>query len=504
MRARVAQLPLLTLALLLVAASRLLRLDDLSMNFDEVWSIWQTFGSVEQLLAWTPYDWPPLYYLTLGAWSQFAGIQPLPLRTLSALAFLPGAACAFRLAQRWQGLRAGLPALLVWSALGLVIRLSLEVRGYALLLPLTMLALWLTLRYLERPVWRRALAPALTMATMFYLSYTGAIVILLLFLFSLIVYRRRAWYWWRPGLLSAALILPQLLSIAGFLLQRARAASPPELLPLLPAMARLYMDFSGSAWPLWALLTVIALLLLLRHERSRPAVAAALVLWALCMPLLMYLLNPWLRLFHGRYLWWILPGLALLLARGLAWLPRRGLRVAMVLLCTTLFAPLPTGSPYQIFDVLSPLEDNFRWLRGQMQWGDVLLANTAEVRNRCGAEEEWDYHLRAWLPQGLQFIDAPAGQRRIWVLNPDRQPPELRAQLAAERVPGRFVGPPGCLLQLHESAPHEAGIPYANGLRFHGAELMDGARPYSGPPVLREGQTLQLRVWWSVDAPPRP
>ncbi len=496
---RRAPLPLLTLALLLVAGSRLLRLDDLVMNLDEVWSIWQTFGSVDDILRWTPQDWPPLYYLILGAWSQVAGIQPLALRSLSALAFLPGAALTFRLAQRWRGWRAGLLALLAWSALGLVIRLSLEVRGYSLLLPLTMLSLWLTQRYFERPGRRRALALALTMTFMFYISYTGVMVILLLIAYSLIVYRRSIWRWWLPGLITALLVLPELLDIAGLVIARPEAISKIAWPPMSEAIAQLLVDFSGSFWPMWALLAVVALWLILRHERRQGAVALALILWALGMPFLVYLSNPLLGLFHGRYTWWIMPGIALMLARGLSWLPRRGTRVAMLLLAASLFAPIPGDSPYQIFDVLSPLEDNFRWLRGQMQWGDVLLTNDW---HRCGAAEEWDYHLRAWLPNGLGFIDEPAGQRRIWVLNPDQQAPELRAQLAEDRIPGRFVGPWGCLMQLYEAAPDPQGIPYANGMRFHGAELMRGARSLTGQPVLHEGETLLLRMWWSADSAP--
>lgn len=494
---RRAPLPLLTLALLLIAGSRLLRLDDLVMNLDEVWSIWQTFGSVEDILRWTPNDWPPLYYLILGAWSKVAGIQPLALRTLSALAFLPGAALTFRLAQRWRGWRAGLLALLAWSALGLVIRLSLEVRGYALMLPLTMLSLWFTQRYFERPGRRRALALALAMTLMFYISYTGVMVILLLFAFSLIVYRRSIWRWWLPGLVASLLMLPELLNIAGLVV--ARAAKQRVLAPMPEAITQLLVDFSGSFWPLWVLLAIVALWLMLRCERRQGAVALALTLWALGMPFLVYLSNPLLGLYHGRYAWWIMPGIALMLARGLAWLPRRGIHIAMLLLAASLFAPLPGGSPYQIFDVLSPLEDNFRWLRGQMQWGDVLLTNEW---NRCGAAEEWDYHMRVWLPNGLAFIDEPAGQRRIWVLNPDEQAPELRAQLTEERIPGRFVGPWGCLMQLYEAAPDPQGIFYENGMRFHGAELMRGGRTFPGHPVLHEGETLQLRMWWSVDSTP--
>ncbi|MCY3906116.1 MAG: glycosyltransferase family 39 protein [Anaerolineaceae bacterium] len=195
---RSAPLPLLVPALLLVAASRLLRLDDLTMNRDEVWSIWQTFGSFGDILRRTPYDWPPLYFLTLGAWSQLAGIQPLALRALSALAFMPGAAIAFRLLRRWRGWRAGLIALLVWSGLGMGIQLSMEVRGYALQSPLAMLALWMAVCHFERPGWRRALPLALTMAALFWLSYTGGMVILLTGMFVLLVYRLRLRSWLLP------------------------------------------------------------------------------------------------------------------------------------------------------------------------------------------------------------------------------------------------------------------------------------------------------------------
>ena len=202
---RSAPLPLLALALLLVAASRLLRLDDLTMNRDEVWSIWQTFGSFGDILRRTPYDWPPLYFLTLGAWSQVAGIQPLVLRALSALAFMPGAAVAFKLLQHWRGWRAGLIALLVWSGFGMAIQLSMEVRGYALQLPLAMLAFWMAVRYFERPDWRRALPLTLTMAALFWLSYTGAMVILLTGIVGLVVYRPRLRSWLLPGMLTALL-----------------------------------------------------------------------------------------------------------------------------------------------------------------------------------------------------------------------------------------------------------------------------------------------------------
>ena len=49
----------MTALLLVVAASRIPRLNGMEMNIDEVWSIWQTLGTPRQVLAWVPYDWPP-------------------------------------------------------------------------------------------------------------------------------------------------------------------------------------------------------------------------------------------------------------------------------------------------------------------------------------------------------------------------------------------------------------------------------------------------------------
>jgi hypothetical protein len=87
----------------------------------------------------------------------------------------------------------------------------------------------------------------------------------------------------------------------------------------------------------------------------------------------------------------------------------------------------------------------------------------------------------------------------LWVLNPGDQPAAIKQTLAEQYIPGRFVGPPGCLFGLYEAPPDPVGILYENGLRFHGADIMDGANPFSGPLVRHEGEAVRLRLWWSVD-----
>src|SRR5512140_3189777 len=110
---------LLALACVVVAAPRIIHLPSLRLEIDEVWSIWQTFGTPSQINAWTPYDWPPLYYLTLGLWKELVGIYPFMVRMLSVLASMLGAAFLYRAAHKLTNRNesAALLAVLVYGAL---------------------------------------------------------------------------------------------------------------------------------------------------------------------------------------------------------------------------------------------------------------------------------------------------------------------------------------------------------------------------------------------------
>ncbi len=483
---------LITVVLLFVAASRLLRLNDVALNPDEIWSVWQSLGTPTQVIQWTPYDWPPLYYLTLGAWRQVAGIYPVSLRLLSALIFPLGAVFLFRVMQRLHNSTAAWFSLLAYSALGFSIQLSLEVRGYALLLVLLPLALWLTLRYFEHPNWKRALLLAIVLSAQFYTSLTSVGAFFILGLFTLVLYRRAVWRWWLPGIIAGILALPEIINKAQ--IANARVAATQTL--QTPPLIQIFRDYAGLAFGLWITVFVAAVVMIGYRERRFQTYTVAFGLWAIGMPILMYITNPLLGFFSPRYAWWIMPGIALIVGAGLAYLPRAGRLAASLILIGILFYPLPQAGQYQIWDQLSPLGTNFMWLRDHMQWGDVIVSNTDHT---CGAPEEWDYYLRAYFPNGLQFIAEPAGQRRLWVLNPGEQPPTIQEIMKEQYIPGRFVGPPSCLFRLYEAPPDPIGILYDNGLRFHGADIINPTNTTSGPMVRHEGEAVRLRLWWSVD-----
>lgn len=130
----------LSVLLLILAASRFIALHGLELNTDEVWSIWQSFGTPEQIICWTPYDWPPGYYLLLGGWKIFVGIQPFVYHYLSILIFLLSIALLYRVIRRLRDERTALIVILAYSALGYVLRISTEVRAYMLMIALLILA----------------------------------------------------------------------------------------------------------------------------------------------------------------------------------------------------------------------------------------------------------------------------------------------------------------------------------------------------------------------------
>ncbi|MBI5671259.1 MAG: hypothetical protein HZC41_24950 [Chloroflexi bacterium] len=476
----------MTWILLLIFASRAVRLDEMQMHQDEIWSVWQTFGTPAQIVRWTPYDWPPLYYLTLGVWRGLTNPHPVILRYSSALMFLFGTACLYRVARRLADVPAAALACLGYAALGYTTLLSMEVRGYALLLGLMPLAFWLTLRYFDRPHWQRAIPLGFTLVALFYTSVSSIGAFFILGVYTLIVYGRSVWRWWLPGLLAALLALPEIVNKVQYV-DRTAATSQLVLPPLPQAVYNLFVDGSGNPFPVWALLLVTAIVALVITRRLKHPPVVALLLWVLAVPVLLYVVNPVLGFFSPRYAWWIMIGIALLAGIGLARLPRPLPLITGGILAVLAFVPLPLDR-YISFNV-SELGRNFTWLQEHLLPGDVLFADPS---NSCGRPEEWDYYTRVFFPNGLAFVDDPAGYRRVWyVLFDGLQNPRLQDKVAEGRFMERFVGPPDA-----------NGVRFENGMRFHGVDILDNDHPWTGPLVRREGESVRLRLWWSVDAPP--
>jgi hypothetical protein len=158
-----------------------------------------------------------------------------------------------------------------------------------------------------------------------------------------------------------------------------------------------------------------------------------------------------------------------------------------------MFLPLPA---YRTYHANSSFMATFPWLQMHIRAGDVFYI---DPNFDTGAPEEWDYFTRVYFPQSLPIVDDPTGHRRVWYVSIDgRQDPTARTSVTEGRVERNFIGPWNFLIRLYEAPPDPEGVVYTNGMRFHGAEQIADILPR----VYMEGETVTIRLWWSVDAPP--
>jgi hypothetical protein len=489
---------LAAIALLIILASRVPHMLNVEPEGDEINNIYLSMGSPAEVLPRVPYDWVAGGFLLMNGWIELVGLHPQALRWLPVLAFMLGCAFMYRLLRRWGGYSLALPGMLAYAALGLHLFLSFYMRGYAYAVALLPCALWLTDRYFHKPSLWRALVLALALLGMFYTQLTSAVAFLIIGLYSLFVYRGRVRCWWLPALLALPLALPEILRQRAILSSRLEGLVGRDLPPLPQAYADIFANFAGTAAPVWAALLLVGAALLVLRQRPLHPRTSLLLLWAFVTPVVMYSLNDFLGFFSGRYSWWIGTGIVLVVACGLATLPRSGRWLAAAGLAALCFAPFD-ATRYLV--VRGDMMASFQWWTAHWRAGDVVLLDPT---NTCGDMEKWDVYTRVFFPQGLQFVDAPADHRRVWYITFDgSETPALNSAVRQGRVAGRFFGAPGCLLRLYEAPPNVAGVPFANGLRFHGADVLDEAGAlWEAPLVRREGDALTVRLWWSADAVP--
>ena len=499
--------------LLAIAAARILLLQDVYFTQDESWSVWQGFGSWSNVIRWTPFDWPPLYYLTLDFWVEVVGLQPLALRLLSVFSFLIGAACFYLILKRHGGAAAAFMGLLIYGGMSYTVYIGIAVRGYSLMLLLILLAWLIAQRMLRRPRWWHAVCFAFLVSAAVYTSYTGAIPTALLFLYILWMAGNRrgriAKYWTIASLFTLLLVIPLAIFIFPIVSVRTEAnLQTIDLLPFHEAMARFYMHaFNQGAWII-VILELIGMGVLLSQRKISRSQAFFLLWGVISLPVL-YLLNPILNFFSVAYINWVYIGIAGFIALTVCSLPRWARRVTLGVSCVLLLQPIFQPTPITRYFrwggrwlLAHQISSNFDWLRGEIQGGDhVLLAEDQECKTHPNL---WNHSLLFYFPKGLNFIDTPVDHQRVWFVTADGSPGSPHWEtLRRDYVERQFVGPPGCLFRLYEGPPDQEGILFANGLRFHGAQFLQESEPLPPgfSPQLHEGEAFRMRFWWRVDEP---
>ena len=491
----------LAVLLLTIAAARILRFDSIFLGHDEFWSIWQGYGEIVDVLRWTPFDWPPLYYVVLDLWIGLVGIQSLALRYLSVLMFLVGTAFLYRVIRLHEGETSAWIGCLCFGGISYLAFLSTELRGYSLMLLLIPMTWYFALRLAKKPSWKSVLIFSLSVSANLYTTYV-AIFPLFLIALNLIWYLRIRWrrnsrYLYVAAIVTLVLCLPIPLYVLPVQLRRVTAITKIQLPPFVEAIEGIYRFWFGAGTILLTVLILSAVFALISRKKIS-SLSTVSFIWAFPIIPLFYLVNPYLGLFEVKYASWTLIGIAVFIGVALGQLPQWGKNIALVM-SALLLIPSPPWQKYNA-DLVSQLEVSLNWMQDEMYPGDqILLASDHECTDSV---EIWNYMLRANQPSGLSFTDTTNEHSRIWFVTADGSPDSPHWEtLRRDFVERNFVGPPGCLFRLYERPPDPEGVLFSNGMRFHGAQfLRDGkALPPGFSPMLHEGESFQVRMWWQVE-----
>jgi hypothetical protein len=511
------------LVIAVIITSRILAVGEVRMGHDEVRSVTRTFGTPAQIIAWQPPDWPPLYYLVLGAYRAVAGFHPLIIRYSSVLLFTLSLAALYPLGLRlFKNRQAAVGVIAAYATVGLILFQSTHVRGYVLALALFPIALWLTLRFFEtdKPQWTRAFVLAVILVLLFYTTYSVVPGFFLLGLFTLIAFPvRRIWRWIMPALIAIPLVMPQLWDLAQYILPTLARRESTQVIatdftlePYAVYQWVLLRNYAGATWILWILLCIGAIgILFYYYERKLQRSTLALLVCAIVAPVFAAAVLPFFGMASPHYSWWAVFPFVLLVGKAIGYLPRRVWLSIVTLLLIVPFLPVPIDN-FRYGNIFhTPFEDTFTWLDQHLEPGDVIYLDESCTSRyeKCGTGEEWDYYQRVYFPdRRLHIVDnleATADARRVWYVHVEGWHDEAaKAAIADGRVQSGFIGPWDFLWQLYEAPPDREGILYENGMRFHGFDVLDPLLQggyVEGAVARREGESLILRLWWSVDEP---
>ncbi|HLY25360.1 MAG TPA: hypothetical protein VKQ72_03405, partial [Aggregatilineales bacterium] len=350
------------------------------------------------------------------------------------------------------------------------------------------------------------------LVALYYTQFTSVLLFGALGLFTLVVYRRRVWLWIPCVATGTVLCIPQLTRLPALMstvsIQNPAASQPKILLSLPDLLANLFQQYSGTgaltiAWLALLGVASIAILYWSLARRSMGFIALALLLWMAIPAFLRLYPSGAYRIidyasgtYKPPYFWAIVPGFALWSGWGLSLLRPRLRFAAGVVLVVAMCWWLP---PLYTL-VIQPFNTNFAILAENLQPDDVVL-----VDHSFGDPETfvWDYFTKVYFPNGLRFVSDPTPYRRVWYISKDGfQDQATYKQLTKDHVPGVFFGPWDFLVRLYEAPPDSTGILFDNGMRFHGAEVVAPITARA-PTTVRDGESITLRLWWSVDSPPK-
>lgn len=415
-----------------------------TMSFDELWAL---FGEIDTVHA--------LYYLLLRPFASFGG--ELAVRLPSALAVAGTTfgivALGRRVATPWAGLFAGL----VYTVLPMVSRYGQEARSYALISAVAVAATWVLLG--ERR--SRYLGYGLLIALLGWF-HLYALLLLPAHAVTVVLRRRSETVLWLTAVAGAGLLIAPLVAVAAG--QRddqlfwLKVPGPAELRELGQELAGGWRAWDATPLPalFLGLLLVLVLLGILwamrpgspagpgagappgespdagpsgswRQETGRPLLASVALPWMILPVVLSFAISQVYPIYNARYVFFVVPALALLAGAGLA-APRRtpvGLAVFAVLAALSVNAHLAVREPDSRPDDLRTLA---AVLGAEQRPGDAVLYVPANHR----------LFVAAYGEPYRRLVEPGPRSTRVWLLSPRLRGTEWENDPRLEELSGEF------------------------------------------------------------------
>ena len=434
---------------------RMVHLGDVPPRWDEGWSVAHASLSLAEIFSITVQDvHPPLYYMLLGGWQAFIGVNLFGARLLSVLLALPTVPLAYVTARAWVGSRrvaVFAAGIIAW--LPLLVYYSAVVRMYALAPSFILLATYGLLRVNRRQhllSFKRGIAPIAVfvvgaigaMLTLYHAAW--ALIALGLYVLGTALIRRSPSVIRILGAIALALLcyLPWAVYALPQLAARASAEAATNTGRQLPLSYFLRIGIAGLALAQpsngWGLIVIGALVLI----AFSVAVLARRSLRHILLPGLMITFTVLFVALAARQ--WALnermlvgaaPGLALLLAWSLDALMQKGsyaLRMGApgIAVAALLMAYWSTSTDFvyrktlEVFDPYNP-HTYYQNIAPQAQPNDIIFFNVLSpagfyALDRQPNDPHWSYALtwdpvkeprHAWEERVLAYAQTHA---RMW------------------------------------------------------------------------------------------
>ncbi len=373
----------LILILFVALILRVIALDSRTLWYDEAFAVLyaersyadMVYGTVTAIEGAGAADVHPLlYYFLLHNWMQWAGHSVYAVRYLSVLLNIVGLSALYSLVSRWLERRTGLTAVAVAAAMPFIVHYAQEVRMYALMATLALLA---SSALLHRRLILYAFCAALTV----YAHNLGALYLAVLNLALLYkVHNSRQRYAILLANIGAlALFLPWMVLVLpgqigfvgrGYWIQR------PTLAELFRTLIAMTFNLPLPAWAIAPALTVALLILVLTVYRAIKLRSQAVWLLVLAWGPVMFsfVISQWRPIYLERS---FLPGVVVYCG-AVGWLITHGglprfLHYGVILASMCLMG---VGLQYHYTFREYPNSDFpelQRQLRNQVQAGDLIV-----------------------------------------------------------------------------------------------------------------------------------